>query len=373
MANEAETKVVTGDEPKITPESILGLDEAPRKKGEPAPEPSYYDISILKPPVWSPEVAAYFFLGGLSAGAYVIARCAERCASRDCGEITRYGTYISLATALPCAPLLIMDLGDPKRFHHMLRVIKPSSPMNFGTWVVTAFNMLAVLATGRELLRTKLGDPPPPGLARLLDWALTTSGDIFGVPVAILLAGYTGVLLSTTSTPVWCKNRWIGALFSASAIGAGASAIRLALDIKQLPAPAEEVTKPGAPSQVVGKIETVSHFLEAASLAAYLAEAGELAKPLTHGKQKTAFWAGAVGAGLVLPTILRHAPAPARWRRWLGIGASVLALAGGAALRWAFVEAGKDSGSDPDAARKSSRPRKSEDSLAERDTAENAV
>lgn len=362
MANEAGI-----NEPKLTPEELLGLDEAPRRRRREADEePAYYDISILKPPVWTPEVAAYFFLGGLSAGAFIIARCAERCASRDCGDITRHGTYISLATALPCAPLLIKDLGDPKRFHHMLRVIKPSSPMNFGTWVVTAFNALAVAAAARELLRAKLGDPPPRGLARLLDWALTTSGDLLGVPVAILLAGYTGVLLSTTSTPVWCKNRWIGALFSASAIGAGASAIRLSTEIKQLSAPAEEIERTGSASHTVGMIETASHIAEAAALAGYLSDAGELAKPLTRGKQSKLFLLGAVGAGLVLPTVLRHAPAPAKWRRWLGIGASVLALAGGAALRWAFVEAGKESGSDPDAARKSSRPGKPEDSLAKR-------
>jgi formate-dependent nitrite reductase membrane component NrfD len=248
----------------------------------------------------------------------------------------------------------------------MLRVIKPSSPMNFGTWVVTAFTALAFAAAARELLRTKLGDPPPPGLARLLDWALATSGDLFGVPLAILLAGYTGVLLSTTSTPVWCKNRWIGALFSASAIGAGTSAIHLSTGIKQLWAPAGGTQGPGAGSHTLDLIETVSHAAEVVALAGYLAEAGELAKPLTRGKQKSLFWLGAVGAGLVLPTLLRHGPAPAKWRRWLGIGASVLALAGGAALRWAFVEAGKESGSDPDAARKSSKPRRPEDSLAKR-------
>ena len=352
-------------EPKLTPEALLGLDEAPRKRRrEENEEPSYYDISLLKPPVWTPEVAAYFFLGGLSAGAFVIARCAERCGGKDSEDITRYGAYISLAAALPCAPLLIKDLGDPRRFHHMLRVVKLSSPMNFGSWVVTAFSGFVFLAAVREWLRAKRGNKAPQDFAGFLDQSIGASSDALGVPSAILLAGYTGVLLSTTSTPVWCKNRSLGALFSASAIGAGASAIRLALDVKQLWAPAEESERRGSASHTVEMVETVAHIAEAAALAGYLAEAGELAKPLTHGKQKAAFWLGAVGAGLVLPTILCHAPAPTKWKRWLGIGASVLALAGGAALRWAFVEAGRESASDPDDARKSSRPRKPEDSLS---------
>ena len=44
---------------------------------------------------------------------------------------------------------------------------------------------------------------------------LLAISDAAGVPLALLLAGYTGVLLSGTSTPIWSKNPWLGALFSA--------------------------------------------------------------------------------------------------------------------------------------------------------------
>ncbi|HEX5322721.1 MAG TPA: NrfD/PsrC family molybdoenzyme membrane anchor subunit [Capsulimonadaceae bacterium] len=356
MANDA------AEEPKLTPEALLGLDEAPRKRRREAEEePSYYDISLLKPPVWTPEVAAYFFLGGLSAGAFLIARCAERCGDKNSREITRLGAYLSAAAALPCAPLLIKDLGDPKRFHHMLRVFKPTSPMNFGTWVVTVFSAVSMSAAFRAWLRAKEDDKPMKGFTRFLDQSIGTGADVIGAPTAIMLAGYTGVLLSTTSTPVWCKNRWLGALFTASAMGAGASAIDLALETKAPAAPSQDSKQ----VEIVAKIETAAHIAEAAALAGYLAEAGELAKPLTKGKQAPFLWAGAVAAGLILPTVLRHAPTQARWRKGLRIAASVLALVGGAALRWAFVEAGKESAEDPDAARKSSRARTANDALGQ--------
>ena len=41
-------------------------------------EPSYYDVSILKQPVWKWQIATYFYLGGLSAGAYALGRVADR-------------------------------------------------------------------------------------------------------------------------------------------------------------------------------------------------------------------------------------------------------------------------------------------------------
>src|SRR3954471_19623037 len=97
-------------------------------------EPAYYNVSILKSPVWKWEIATYFFLGGISAASYVLARVAERAGGERYRNLTRAATYTAFATMLPCAPLLIHDLGDRKRFHHMLRVFKPTSPMSLGTW-----------------------------------------------------------------------------------------------------------------------------------------------------------------------------------------------------------------------------------------------
>ncbi len=48
-------------------------------------------------------------------------------------------------------------------------------------------------------------------------------------------------------------------------------------------------------------------------------------------------------------------PVPVKLKPWMKIGGSVLGLAGGYALRLAFVAAGKPSAEDPDAARAHSR------------------
>src|SRR5438874_12706772 len=95
---------------------------------------AYKDVPILKRPTWNNEVAAYFFFGGVSAGAALIGSLAELFGGEPRKELARTANYVSFATLLPCPPLLIDDLGTPQRFHHMLRVFKPSSPMNLGSW-----------------------------------------------------------------------------------------------------------------------------------------------------------------------------------------------------------------------------------------------
>ena len=46
--------------------------------------------------------------------------------------------------------MLVLDLGDPLRFHHMLRVFKPSSPMSLGTWSLTAYSLPLTLIVAIE-------------------------------------------------------------------------------------------------------------------------------------------------------------------------------------------------------------------------------
>jgi formate-dependent nitrite reductase membrane component NrfD len=312
----------------------------------PPPQPSYYDIPLLKRPVWSWEVGLYFFLSGLSAGSYLLARVAERVGGRRYRRLTRAGTAIAVAAAVPCAPLLIADLGDPRRFHHMLRVFKPRSPMNLGTWTLTAFSGVLFLTAVREWLRRDEAPAPPLGLRRLGP-ALFAVVDAAGVPLALLFSGYTGVLLSATATPVWSCNSWLGALFSASAISNGVSAISLALE------DGDPEAEPA--THALEKIDTVAHAAEGVALAGYLTAAGNLARPLTHGKWAPCFW-GAV-AGVVAGEVLKQVPARPRAKRWLRIAGAVAGLAGGLALKWAMLHAGPESAGDPDADRQVTRRR----------------
>jgi formate-dependent nitrite reductase membrane component NrfD len=318
----------------------------------PQQAPAYYDISMLKPPVWESDVAVYFFLGGLSAGAYLLARSAERFGGERYRRLTQVGTVVAALAAAPCAPLLIIDLGDPKRFLNMLRVFKPRSPMNLGAWTLTAYTGASVLALLREWLR---GDRTPDErsmAANILDGALVTVCDAAGAPLALLLATYTGVLLSATSTPVWSKNPWLGAMFAASAVNTGSAAISLALDVYDAATGAE---RDDEAHEALQRIDTAAHAAEALTLTGFHASAGSLAEPLTTGKASLTFWGGA--AAMTAAEVLKLLPLRGKSKRYADAAAAVCGLAGGFALRWSLIQAGPLSANDPDAARQASRPR----------------
>ena len=306
-------------------------------------EPSYYDISFLKKPLWKWEIASYFFLGGLSAGAYTIARLAERAGGEKYRDLTRAGTYVSLLAALPCAPLLIHDLGDPKRFHHMLRVFKPGTPMSLGTWTLMSYSGMATAAVVREYLRDhRVSDADRSKLSKLTNATLLAIHDAAGVPLALLVASYTGVLLSCTANPLWSKNPWLSPLFTASAFATGTAATQLAITAREGPS-AE------ASAEALEKIDTAAHVAEAVALAGYLRHAGPMAKPLTQGKMKKHLWAAI--AGIVGAELIKLLPFRGRFRKLARALSAVAGLAGGFSLRWAMVYGGHEAADDPALAR----------------------
>ena len=318
--------------------------------------PGYYDVPMLKPPVWTWEIETYFFLGGVSAGTFILSRLLSRLGGKDrpaFESLARAGGVISALAAVPCAPLLISDLGDPTRFLHMLRIWKPSSPMNLGSWVLSLYTPLAFLMGLREWAREDAPNDPlgwAKGILRAVDPAFRVAADIAGIPLSLLLFGYTGILLSSTATPVWSKNKYLGALFSASAMGAGTAALRLALEAKDAHEAGHEDL-----DRALGAVEMVARTVESAALAGYLHEAGEFAAPVTKGPAAAIFWGVDVAIGIALPQLLEWIPAPKPLKRVMNIAGGVAALAGGFFLRRSITRAGVASAKDPQYARRFSR------------------
>ncbi|MCV5792012.1 polysulfide reductase NrfD, partial [Escherichia coli] len=62
----------------------------------------------------------------------------------------RTARYVSFLAFLPCPPLLILDLGRPERFLHMLRVVKLRSPMSVGTWCLILFGGAATTSVAAQ-------------------------------------------------------------------------------------------------------------------------------------------------------------------------------------------------------------------------------
>src|SRR5205823_12855790 len=101
---------------------------------------SYYGMPVLNAPVWkSVDIAGYLFVGGLSGASSVLAAGAQATGRDELSTRTKVVATGSIALA---AAALIHDLGRPARFVNMLRVVKPSSPMSMGSWLLAAYGPL---------------------------------------------------------------------------------------------------------------------------------------------------------------------------------------------------------------------------------------
>jgi formate-dependent nitrite reductase membrane component NrfD len=304
-------------------------------------EPGYYGLPILKRPFWKWEIALYFFFEGVSAGSYVLCTVAGLKAKDTFAETIRVGRYLSFATMLACPPLLIADLGRPERFHHMLRIWKKTSPMNHGAWALSGYgifaSLLALLAVPVRWLPSWVPYAP-----RLLRFAQRVAPErllaVLGMPFALTMISYPGVLLSTTANPVWAQTHFLGSLFACSSMSNGAAALSLG----------GYGSGDHALHETLGKFEDVAAAAETVALGLYLGTTRKAARPLIKGKQSKLFLLGAIGMGLIVPALLRRSKS-----KFLRSGlAPVLTLAGGAALKWSITYAGQESALDHELASK---------------------
>lgn len=312
---------------------------------EPAAPRGYYQYPVVKRPVWTWEVPAYFWLGGMAGGAYITASLAQAFGSEDVRRRGADGFYIAAAALLPCAPLLILDLGRPERFHHMLRIFKPLSPMNLGAWALTAFSPVAVARAAAQAGDDGLLPAPIRMLARLLPKRIVEVG---GSLLGLTLAGYTGVLLAATNVPVWAKSKLLGGLFTASAMSSGSAAVTLIASRRR--ASDDTIHRLAA-------IESAASLGELALLSGYLAQSGKTAAPLISERLAGPFWFGAVGMGAILPPLLHRLARPRHGKalRSLSTVAAVCSIMGSLVLRWTIFEAGKVSAQDQAASLQFSR------------------
>ena len=273
---------------------------------------------MVKPPVWTWEVPLYFWFGGIASGSAFAALASDLAGDGRSAAILR---KVTVAAFLPCPPLLVADLGRPARFLNMLRIFKPRSPMSMGAWSLTLFGNLATGAVAADLLAR-------PRAARALGGGAAVVGTYLG--------SYTGVLLATTTVPVWARSRtFLGPIFMATATATGAAAGSLTLAAAGVP--------PGHPTRrALGAVEVVAMASELALSAVNERRLGSLAAGLEEGPSGRLFRAAKLTArtGLLLRALRR--PLGPRSEH----AAGVLFLAAGLAFRYAWAGAGKPSAAD---------------------------
>jgi formate-dependent nitrite reductase membrane component NrfD len=274
---------------------------------------SYYGRPVIKEPVWKWEVPTYFFTGGLAGASSVLSLAAKM---RGNEKLARTALYVGAAADAISPALLVSDLGRPERFHHMMRVFKPTSPMNVGAWVLLVSGGASSTAALLELA----------GRLRPVRLLAETVAALAGPP----LATYTGVLVADTAIPVWHEGRrelpW---LFGASAAASAGAAACVFLDPADA-APARRLAVGGVAA-------------EAAAMNAMELRLGEVGEVYHRGAAGKLAWAA---KGLSAGGALLLAKRGAKSRRTAALGGAMV-CAGELCLRWSVFKAGFQSARDP--------------------------
>jgi hypothetical protein len=163
---------------------------------------------VTKAPAWHGLVAWDMLFNNLTTGLFLVAALGELAAPAAFRPLAKAAYPLALALLLADLVCLVLDLGDPLRFHHMLRVFKPTSPMSLGTWCLTAYSLPLTAAAALSLW--------PAGAPPALEWVRKFAVAL-GLLPALGSAVYKGVLLSTSAQPGWRDARWLGAYLTNSA------------------------------------------------------------------------------------------------------------------------------------------------------------
>ncbi len=191
--------------------------------GSPIPrKPGYYGEPVVRPPVWTWEIPIYFFVGGLGGMSAVIALGALLFHHFD---VARTAMWVAAIASVLSPILLILDLGRPHLFLHMLRVFKLQSAMSMGAWILAAFGMCVV--PGLIALELHTFHLFPGVIDQILGVAagiLMFGSAFFGT----LLATYTGVLIGATAIPAWfLHHRLLPIHFGTAGLGSAAALLEL--------------------------------------------------------------------------------------------------------------------------------------------------
>ena len=299
-------------------------------------ETTYYGQPLLKESVWSVDIPIYYFLGGTAGAALTLGAALQVACARREHPIRRLSAichWTGVVGSSLGAAFLIHDLGRPSRFLYMMRVFRPTSPMNMGTWILSGAAPTAIFTAVFINSRGFAGT--------VAEFTGYLSG-VFGAA----LAGYTGVLESNSAIPIWQEaRRWMPVLFIASSASSAASVIDILSDQQ--------------PSRVFARIfGTAARLTEI--FAAWKVEQGastipRVGEPLHQGgtgflwKLSTVLTASSLGLSLL-----------AGRRRKPSVVAGLAGMAGSLCLRFAVHYAGNASARDPVASFHTNRSRVTE-------------
>jgi len=163
-------------------------------------------------------IAIYFYLTGLSAGSFILSTFAYGFGMEKFKPIGRIGVVLA-TVLLVIAPLfLLLHIGMPQRAWHLFTYLNFSSPITWGTYLLILYP-INCLIYAYFMFKENI--------------KLTKMFGFIGLPLAILVHGYTGFILAFGKARALWNTALMPILFLASAIVSGIALIILVYSIKE--------------------------------------------------------------------------------------------------------------------------------------------
>lgn len=305
--------------------------------------------------VWGWQPALYLFLGGMGAGAFVIAAVLYFFDRKNNEKTICVATWAATISLIVGLLLLLSELTNPLRGMLLWQSFSNgSSWMTFGAWAVFAavivFGLMALLSTKKLVTAaTKKWKKFSKARSQARN-VLAVLGIVLGVVVAV----YTGVLLmSAPGVPLW-NTLLLPCLFAVSALDTGVALVEIiavAVERKRVGLrkanKAHKLLKRFVVVLVIVELVVLFVFLntmlQGGSGNAVVGATGAMsADLLLQGALAPFFWGLVVACGLVLPLAAAIVGLATRSKSSDGlvvVGASG-ALLGGCALRFLVLMAG---------------------------------
>ena len=296
---------------------------------------------------WSWLPAIYLFLGGLGAGAFLTVSVLRLAKPGRFKKTVTGGVWTAVAALAIGLLALVSEVEKPFQAMILFKsFVNGSSWMTVGAWLLLVTFVVFVLSAlfTTDKIADWLGSACKPlGRARA---GINKVLAVIGIPLALAVAVYTGVLLGAApAIPLW--GTWLlPALFTVSALDTGVAAVSIfaaAMDrdegIERVRATLEKA--------VIGLV-----VLEAVVLAAFVltmqgagADEARAIGLLTEGALGVQFWLLVVAVGLGCPLIAAITQLVAsRQKGKVGpavpVGGAACALVGGFTLRFVVLAAG---------------------------------
>ncbi len=156
--------------------------------------------------VFGIPISIYFYLTGLSAGSFILSTLAYVFGVKKYQPLGKPGVVLATVLLLVAPVMLLLHAGRPMRAWHLFVYINWTSPISWGSFLLTLYPLCCIVY-GYFMFKG--------------DAAKTKIFGIIGIPLAVMVHGYTGWILSFGKARALWNTALMPILFLVSAMVSG--------------------------------------------------------------------------------------------------------------------------------------------------------